>query len=48
MVFQSINICQIPREVSKSEAGGLDFQHLPQDLANVNARKTMFDPYIIF
>ena len=26
--------------------GGIDFQHLPRDLANVNAWKTMFDPYI--
>ena len=25
---------------------GLSFQHLPRDLANVNAWKTMFDPYI--
>ena len=24
---------------------GLGFQHLPRDLANVNAWKTMFDPY---
>ena len=27
--------------------GGHGFQHFPQDLANVNAWKTMFDPYII-
>ena len=26
-------------------AYGLAFQLLPRDLANVNARKTMFDPY---
>ena len=26
---------------------GLGFQHLPRDLANVNAWKTMFDPYIV-
>ena len=25
---------------------GLGFQHLPQDLANVNVWTTMFDPYI--
>ena len=31
----------------KTEAEGLDFQHLPRDLANVNAWKTMFDPYIL-
>ena len=29
----------------KTEAVGLGFQHLPRDLANVNAWKTMFDPY---
>ena len=37
MVFQCINIRQV---------FGLGFQHLPRDLANVNAWKTMFDPYI--
>ena len=26
---------------------GFGFQHLPRDLANVNAWKTMFDPHII-
>ena len=30
----------------KTSAYGLGFQHLPRDLANVNACKTMFDPYI--
>ena len=30
----------------KISAHGLDFQHIPQGLANVNALKTMFDPYI--
>ena len=45
MVFQCINICQVPSEVLKTAASGLGFQHLPQDLANVNAWKTMFDPY---
>ena len=30
----------------KTSAYGLGFQHLPLDLANVNAWKTMFDPYI--
>ena len=45
MVFQCINICQVPREVLKTAASSLVFQHLPQDLANVNAWKTMFDPY---
>ena len=27
-------------------AFGLGFQHLPRDLGNVNAWKTVFDPYI--
>ena len=45
MVFQCINIRQIPGEVLKT-AAGLGFQHLPRDLTNVNAWKTMFDPYI--
>ena len=47
MVFQCINICQVPREVLKTVASSLGFQHLPQDLANVNTWKTMFDSYII-
>ena len=47
MVFQYINICQVPREMLKTSAYGLGFQHLPRDLANVNAWKSMFDPYII-
>ena len=46
MVFQCINIRQVPWEVLKPAAFGLSFQHLPRDLANVNAWKTMFDPYI--
>ena len=46
MVFQCINIHQVPREVLKTAASGLGFQHLPWDLTNVNAWKTMFDPYI--
>ena len=45
MVFQCINIRQVPWEVLKIAAFGLGFQHLPRDLANVNAWKTMFDPY---
>ena len=48
MVFQCINIRQVPWEMLKTVAFGLDFQHLPRDLANVNAWKTMFDPYIIY
>ena len=35
--FQCINIRQVPREVLKTAASDLDFQHLPRDLANVNA-----------
>ena len=46
MVFQCINIRQVPWEVLKTEAEGRGFQHLPRDLANVNVWKTMFDPYI--
>ena len=46
MVFQCINIRQVPKHVLKTRAFGLSFQHLPWDLANVNAWKTMFDPYI--
>ena len=37
MVFQCINIRQVPWEVLKTEAFGLGFQHLPRDLDNVNA-----------
>ena len=45
MVFQCINIRQVPWEVLKTAAFGLGFQHLPRDLANVNVCKSMFDPY---
>ena len=38
--FSCINVRQVPREVLKTEAGGRGFQHLPRDLANVNALKT--------
>ena len=37
--FSYINIRQVPREVLKTEAEGRGFQHLPWDLANVNALK---------
>ena len=47
MVFECINIRQVPWEVLKTTAFGLSFQLLPQDLANVNAWKTMFDPFIL-
>ena len=39
MVFQCINIRQVPLEVLKTAAFGIGFQHLPRDLANVNALK---------
>ena len=45
--FQCINIRQVPWEVLKTAAFGLSFQHLPRNLTDVNAWKTMFDPYII-
>ena len=38
-VFSCINIRQVPWEMLKTEAGGRGFQHLPRDLANVNALK---------
>ena len=33
----SMHFRQVPREVLKTAASGLGFQHLPRDLANVNA-----------
>ena len=42
-----INIRKIPREVLKTSGFALGFQHLPQDLGNVNEWKIMFDPYIV-
>ena len=47
MVFQSNNIRKVPSEVLKTATSGLGFQHLSRNLANVNAWKTMFDPYNI-
>ena len=38
-VFSCINIRQVPWEVVKTEAEGRGFQHLPRNLANVNALK---------
>ena len=35
--FSCIYIRQVPWEVLKTEAGGHGFQHLPRDLANVDA-----------
>ena len=37
--FSCIDIRQVPWEVLKTAASGLGFQHLPRDLANVNALK---------
>ena len=39
MVFSCIEIREVPREVLKTKAGGRGFQHLPRDLATVNALK---------
>ena len=47
MVFQCINIRQVPWEVLKTAAFSFGFQHLPWDLADANAWKTMFDPYSV-
>ena len=33
--FPCINVCQVPREMLKTEAVGRGFQHLPRDRANV-------------
>ena len=35
--FPCINVCQVPREMLKTEAEGRGSQQLPRDLANVNA-----------
>ena len=45
MVFQYINIFQIPWELLKTSIFNTGFQQLLCDLANVNVKKTMFDPY---
>ena len=37
--FSYINIRHVPWEVLKTAAFGLGFQHLPRDVANVNALK---------
>ena len=34
--FPCINVCQVPREMLKTEAVGRGFQHLLRDRANVN------------
>ena len=46
MVFQCINIRQVPWQVLKTAASGLGFQQLPRELTStVNAWKTMLDPF---
>ena len=36
---------EIHKNSVRIKAYGLGFQHLPRDLANVNEKKNMFDPY---
>ena len=43
MVFQCINIRQVPWEVLKTTAFGLGFQHPPRDLPNVNIRQVPWE-----
>ena len=45
MILSFINIRKIPREMLKTSGSAFGFQHLPQDLANVNEWKTRFEPY---
>ena len=47
MFFQCINIRQVSREVLKTAASGLGFSTPPSGPENVDAWKTMFDPYSI-
>ena len=46
-VFSCTNIWLVPRKVSEHLPCGLVFKHVPRDPGNVNARKTMVDPYNI-
>ena len=46
MTLSFINICKVPQEVLKASGLSLAFQPFPQDLANVNALKIIFDPSI--
>ena len=41
--FPCITVCQIPREMLKTEAVGRGFQHLPRDLADVNVLENNVD-----
>ena len=45
--FSCINIRQVPREMLKSEAGGCGFQHIPRDLAYVNALKNLVQSLLL-
>ena len=45
--FSCINIRQVPWEVLKTEAEGRGFQHLPRDLAIVNALKNHVRPLLL-
>ena len=45
MILSFINIRKVPWEVVKTSGFALGFQHLPQELANVNEWKIMFGPY---
>ena len=40
------NVANVSRFFAIIAIEGRGFQHLPWDLANVNAWKTVFDPYI--
>ena len=46
MILSFINIFKVPWESLKTSGFALGFQHFPQDLANVNEWKIMFDPSI--
>ena len=45
MILSFINIRKVPWEVAKTSGFALGFQHLPQELGNVNEWKIMFDSY---
>ena len=47
MILSFINIRKVPREMLKTTSFALGFQHLPQDLANVNELKIMFDAFSV-
>ena len=47
MILSFINIRKVPREVMKTSGFALGFHPLPQDLANINKWKNIFDPFIV-